>query len=104
MASTSSTRITAPGCGACWPKVTLRSLFAALLHRRQDRPATCGRSALADVQSLPLLVFGAIALVRVIVRQLLAWRDVADGLDVDVLLLVDRLAIRRAAMIDEARV
>src|SRR5687768_3147738 len=83
---------------------TERSLFRALLERCQDRSATRRRAALAHVQTLPVLVLGAISLVPIVVHQLFAGRDGANRLDVDPLPLVDRLAVGSAAVIDEPRV
>src|SRR5512138_1959164 len=106
MASRRSTANPAPDSRVSWRAVTGRSSRAALpalLLRGEDRPATGGRAALAHVQTLGVLILGAVTLVRVVVRQLFAGRDVANGLDVDMLSLVDRLAIRRAAVVDEAR-
>src|SRR5688572_20440243 len=102
MASSSSARTAAP-CAACLATVTSESLPGAFLRRREDRPATSRRATLAHVDALPVLVLRAVALVRVVVRQLLAGSDAANRLDVDALSLVYRFAVRRTAVIDEAR-
>src|SRR5687768_2273363 len=80
---------------------TRSSLPAARLLRREDRPATRRCAAATRVHFFPPLVLGPVALVRVVVRQLFPGRDVADGLDVDPAPVVDRLAVRSAAVVDE---
>src|SRR4051794_11005205 len=105
MASARSTRTAGPSRTTRCAVVTCGSLLGARrLLRRQDRPAARRSAALADVELLPLFILGAIPLVRVVVRQLVAFGDVADSLDVDALLVVDRFAVRRATVVDETRV
>src|SRR5262245_21863406 len=69
------------------------SLLTALLLRREDRSTTRRRPARADVDLLPLLVLGPIALVLVVVRQLFTRHDVANGFDVDVFAFIHRLTV-----------
>src|SRR5215218_670082 len=71
---------------------------------REDGSTARGRAAATLVE---LLVLGRVivaALVLVVVHELRARRDRLDRLDEDALAIVDRLAIRRAGVIDEPRV
>src|SRR5689334_1921587 len=70
---------------------------------REDRPAALRRPTPAPIE---LLVFRCMVLgplVLIVVHELRPGRNGLDRLDEDPLAIVDRLAIRVARMVDEAR-
>src|SRR5690606_27044676 len=92
-----------PAFGA-QPPLLARHPLAEPALVAQDRATTLGRAAVAGVARLHRRRVRLVQDVRVVVRQLLARLDVADRLDEDAAILLHRLAVRIAGVIDPARV
>src|SRR5262245_6633637 len=70
---------------------------------REDRAAAARCAAMAGVACLGMFVVPRLAFIGVVVGQLLARRDVAQGVDERPAGLDDDLAVRIAGVVDEAR-